>query len=107
MMPSELPVDEMSAIDDLTSLWRGLVEDRREAQNRRENDRELRRQDDERLRTKIFKRVNHKDAAFASLRPVSLVSGSEPLPGLRKQGESAPVGVCQLSVRQQTCPGVV
>ena len=56
IMPSGFPVDGMSGMDDLTSLLRQLAEDRKEEQDRRESDRELRRQDDERLRAHIFER---------------------------------------------------
>ena len=41
-------------MDDLTSLLRQLAEDSKEEQDQRESNRELRRQDDERLRTQIF-----------------------------------------------------
>ena len=49
-------------MDDLTSLLTKLTQDRKE-QDRRENDRKLRRQNDERLRTKIFEEMDRSDAA--------------------------------------------
>ena len=57
-------MDGTSVMDDLTSLLRQLAEDRKEEQDRRESDRELRRQDDERLRTQIFEEMDHRGAAF-------------------------------------------
>ena len=54
IMPSGPPVDGSSEMDDLTSLLRQLAADRREDQDRRETDRDMRRQDDERLKTQIF-----------------------------------------------------
>ena len=49
IMPSGPLVDGSSEMDDLTSLLRQLAADRKEDQDRRETDRELRRQGDERL----------------------------------------------------------
>ena len=61
-MPSSgPPVDRTAAMDDLTSLLIHLAKDRKEDQDQRESDRELRRQDDERLRTQMFK-VDRRDA---------------------------------------------
>ena len=62
-MPSGPPVDRSSYMDDLTSVLRQLVADRREDQDRREIDRELQRQDDERLKTKIFEHMDRRNAA--------------------------------------------
>ena len=62
-MPSGFPVDGTSVMDDLTSLLRQLVEDRKEEQDRRESDRELRRQDYERLRTQVFEEMDRRIAA--------------------------------------------
>ena len=62
-MSSGSPVDGTSVMDDLTSLLRQLAEDRKEEQDRRESDRELRRQDDERLRTQIFVEMDRRTAA--------------------------------------------
>ena len=56
-------MDGTSVMDDLTSLLRQLAEDRKEEQDRRESDRELRRQDDERLRTQIFVEMDRRTAA--------------------------------------------
>ena len=47
-------MDGTSVMDDLTSLLRQLAEDRKDEQDRRESDRELRCQDNERLGTQIF-----------------------------------------------------
>ena len=62
-MPSGPPMDGTSVMDDLTSLLRQLVEDRKEEQDRRESDRELRRQDYERLRTQVFEEMDRRIAA--------------------------------------------
>ena len=62
-MLSGPPVDRSSEMDDLTSLLRQLVADRREDQARRETDRELRRQDDERLKTQMFEQMDRRTAA--------------------------------------------
>ena len=62
-MPSGPPVNGTSVMDDLTSLLRQLVEDRKEEQDRRESDRELRRQDYERLRTQVFEEMDRRIAA--------------------------------------------
>ena len=56
-------MDGTSVMDDLTSLLRQLVEDRKEEQDRRESDRELRRQDYERLRTQVFEEMDRRIAA--------------------------------------------
>ena len=50
-------------MDDLTSLLRQLAEDSKEEQDQRESNRELRRQDDERLRTQIFEEMDRRTAA--------------------------------------------
>ena len=50
-------------MDDLTSPLRQLAEDKKEEQDRHESDRELRRQDDERLRTQIFEEMDRRTAA--------------------------------------------
>ena len=63
MLNSESPVDGTCAMDDLTGLLRQLAQDRKEEQDRREGDRELQRQDDERLRTQIFEEMDRRDAA--------------------------------------------
>ena len=49
-------------MDDLTSLLR-LLEDKTEEQEGRESDRELRRQDDERLRMQIFEEMDRRTAS--------------------------------------------
>ena len=54
-------------MDDLTSLLRQLAEDRKEQQDRRESDRELRREDDERLSTQIFEEMDRRTAVALSL----------------------------------------
>ena len=66
-MPSGPPVDGSSEMDDLTSLLRQLAADRTEDQDRRETDRELRRQDDERLKTQIFEEMDRKTAAVSEV----------------------------------------
>ena len=66
-MPSGSPVDGTSAMDDLTSLLRQLAEDRKEQQDRRESDRELRREDDERLSTQIFEEMDRRTAAASEV----------------------------------------
>ena len=63
IMPSGPPMDGTSVMDDLTSLLRQLAEDRKEEQDRRESDRELRRQDYERLRTQVFEEMDRRIAA--------------------------------------------
>ena len=62
IMPSGPPVNGTSVMDDLTSLLR-LLEDKTEEQEGRESDRELRRQDDERLRTQIFEEMERRTAS--------------------------------------------
>ena len=47
-------MDGTSAMDDLTSLLRQLVQDSKENQDRRESDGEWPHQDDERFRTQLF-----------------------------------------------------
>ena len=54
-------------MDYLTSLLRQLAEDRKEEQDRRESDRELRRQDDERLRTQIFEEMYRRTSAASEV----------------------------------------
>ena len=91
-------MDGSSEMDDLTSLLRQLAADRREDQDRRETDRELRRQHDERLKTRIFEEMDRRTAAVsevasgvtgervgtaASAGEVRGVSSSGSLPGLR------------------------
>ena len=66
-MPSGPQVDGTSVMDDLTSLWRQVAEDRKEEQNRRESDRELRRQDDEQFRTQLFKEMDHRNVAASEV----------------------------------------
>ena len=61
-MGSEMCIRD-SVMDDLTSLLRQLVEDRKEEQDRRESDRELRRHDNARLRTQIFEEIDRRTAA--------------------------------------------
>ena len=60
-------MDGTSVMDDLTSLLRQLAEDRKEEQDRRESDRELRRQDDERLRTQIFEEMDRRTDAASEI----------------------------------------
>ena len=96
-MPSGTPVDGSYERDDLASLLRQLAADRREEQDRRETDRELRRQDDERLKTEIFEEMDRRTAAVSevasgvtservatatSAGEVNGVSSSGSLPGL-------------------------
>ena len=58
------PVDASSEMDNLmTSIWRQVAAERREDQDRRETDQELRRQDDERLKTQIFEEMDRRTAA--------------------------------------------
>lgn len=90
------------------SLLRQLAEERREGQGRRESDQELRHQDDERLKTTFLEEMNRRDAAVREVasgvvgqRVEAATSAGE------AKGESAPAGVCQLLVRQYTCPGAV
>ena len=66
-MLSGTPVDGSSEMDDLTSLSRQLAADRREDQDLRETDRELRRQDDERLKTQIFEEMDRRTAAVSEV----------------------------------------
>ena len=66
-MPSGPPVDGSSEMDDLTSLLRQLTADGREDQDRRETDRELRGQDDERLKTQIFEDMDRRTAAVSEV----------------------------------------
>ena len=61
---SGLPVDGTSAMDDPASLLRQRAQDRKEDEDRRKSDRELRCHDDERLRTQIFEEMDHRGAAF-------------------------------------------
>ena len=67
IMPSGTPVDGSYEMDDLASLLRQLAADRREDQDRRETDRELRRQDDERLKTQIFEEMDRRTAAVSEV----------------------------------------
>ena len=67
IMSSGFPVDRRSVMDNLTSLLRQLAEDRKEEQDRRESDRELRRQDDERLRTQIFEEMYRRTSAASEV----------------------------------------
>ena len=53
-------------MDDLTSLLRQLA-DRKEQQDRRESDRELRREDDERLSTQIFEEMDRRTAVASEV----------------------------------------
>ena len=84
-------------MDDLTSVLRQLAADRREDQDRRETDRELPRQDDERLKTQMFDKMDRRTAAVSvvasgvtgdrigtatSAEEVRGVSSSGSLPGL-------------------------
>ena len=62
-MPSGTPVDGSSEMVDLTSLLRLLAADRREDQDRRETNRELRCQHGERLKTQIFEEMDRRTAA--------------------------------------------
>ena len=66
-MSSGSPVDGTSVMDDLTSLLRQLAEGRKEEQDRRESDRDLRRQDDERLRTQILGEMNRRTPAASEV----------------------------------------
>ena len=54
-------------MDDLTSPLRQLAEDRKEEQHRRESDRELPRQDDERLRMQLFEEMDRRTAAASEV----------------------------------------
>ena len=99
-MPSGSPVDGTSVIDDLTSLLRQLAEDRKEEQDRRESDREQRRVDDKRLKTQIFEEMDRRSAAASEV--ASGVTGERigTATSAGEVGESAPVGLYQLLVRQ-------
>ena len=67
IMSSGPPVDGSFEVDDLTSLLRQLAADRREDQDRRETDRELRRQDDKRLKTQICEDMDRITAAVSEV----------------------------------------
>ena len=54
-------------MDDLARLKRQLAQDRKEDEHRRLSDRELRRQDDERLRTQILEKMDRRDAALCEV----------------------------------------
>ena len=69
IMPSGPPVDGTSVVDDLTNLLWQLAKDRKEKQDRRGNDKELRRQDGERLRTQIFEMIDRRAAAASEVAP--------------------------------------
>ena len=60
-------MDGTSVMDDLTSLLRQLAEDRKDEQDRRESDRELRCQDNERLRTQIFEEMDRRTATASEV----------------------------------------
>ena len=49
-------------MDDLTSLLKQLVQDWTKNQERREGDRELRRKDDEQVRTQLIEEMDRRDA---------------------------------------------
>ena len=66
-MPSGPQVDGTSVMDDLTSLLRQLVEDEREEQDRRDRDRELGCQDDERWRAQTFEGMDGRTAAASEV----------------------------------------
>ena len=67
IVPSGSPVDGSSDMVDLTSLLRQLAADRREDQDRRETDRELQCQGDERLKTQIFEEMDRRTAAVSEV----------------------------------------
>ena len=58
------PVDMTSTMVYLASLLRPLVQDFKEDEDRPQSDQELRRQDDERLRTQIFEVMGHRGATL-------------------------------------------
>ena len=63
VIPSGSPVDRTSVMGGLTSLLRQMAEDGKTEQDRPESNRELRRQDDERLRTQIFEEMERRTAS--------------------------------------------
>ena len=69
MPSSRPPVDGTPEMDDLASLLRQLSQDRKEDEGRRKRDRELRRQDDERLSTQIFEMMDRRDVALREVAP--------------------------------------
>ena len=97
-MPSGFPVDGTSVMDDLTSLLRQQAEDRKEEQDRTKSDRELRREDDKQLRTQVFKEMHHRTAAASEVASGVTSARVGTATGAGEEGESAPVGVCQLLV---------
>ena len=66
-MLSGPPVDGLSEMDDLTNLLRQLAADGRADQDRREIDQELRRQDDDRLKTQILEEMDRRTAAVSEV----------------------------------------
>ena len=67
-MPSSgLPADGKPAMDDLSSLLRQLAHDGKEDQDRRESDRELGLQDEQRLKKQIFEEMDRRDAALCEV----------------------------------------
>ena len=94
-------------MDDLTSPLRQLAEDKKEEQDRHERDRELRRQDDERLRTQISEETDRRTAAASEV--ASGITG-ERVRTATSAGEVRGVssrGSLPTLVRQQDCQGVV
>ena len=67
VIPSGSPVDRTSVMGGLTSLLRQMAEDGKTEQDRPESNRELRRQDDERLRTQIFEEMDRRTDAASEI----------------------------------------
>ena len=63
VIPSGSHVDRTSVMGGLTSLLRQMAEDGKTEQDRPESNRELRRQDDERLRTQMLEEMDRRTAA--------------------------------------------
>ena len=99
IMPSSgPPVDGTSTMDDLASLLRQVAQDRKEDEDRRKSDRELRCQDDERLRTQIFEEMDHRGAAFREVASgvtgelVGIATGTGEVRGVSSSGSLPALG---------------
>ena len=90
--------DGASALDDLADPSRKLAGDRKEDQDRRESDRELRRQDDERLRTQIFEEMDRRYTSVRELASgvtgerVGTVTGAGEVRGVSSSGSLPALG---------------